>query len=171
MALDILILGFVVVSLWRGYASGLMRGFYSLVLPVIGLMIVLKNCSVIAVAFNRLLHNYPAASFIALLLLLGSTWLGLGLVRNLLLKLVDWSRLSNLDAFLGGVFGLTKGLALAWAALALILILLPSSVRVIQSSAAAVRILALAERVADAQTMAGLASQAAGGKIAPLPRF
>ncbi len=148
MAVDILIIALIALFSFRGYYSGLMRRFCPLVFPSLALVFGLKYHTVLAPAFDRFLNNYPASSILSFLFIAVIVWFGLRLVRDLLLKLVDWSRLEELDAFLGGIFGLTKALTVVWSALALVLTLMPVSVRTIGCSNASVQVLALTERVA-----------------------
>lgn len=124
-----------------------------MLLPSLGLVIGLRNYTVVSPVFDRLLHNYPASALFAFLLLAGATWLGLRFVRKVLVKLVDWSRLEYLDIFLGGIFGLTKGLAVVWLGLTTLLVIFPQSASVLGRSPASVRVLALAERVVDTRAL------------------
>lgn len=153
MAVDVIITFFVLGFMISGYYSGLIRRFCSLLFPSLGLFVGLRNQTVIAPVFNRFLHNYPAAAFLSFLILLAATWLGLRLVRRLFLKLFDWSRLEYLDIFLGGIFGLAKGLAVVWLGLVLTLVVFPPSVNLLSRSTVSVRVLALAERVIDTQSL------------------
>lgn len=153
MVVDVIITFFVLGFMISGYYSGLIRRFCSLLFPSLGLFVGLRNQTVIAPVFNRFLDNYPAAVFLSFLILLAATWLGLRLIRRLFLKLFDWSRLEYLDIFLGGIFGLAKGLAVVWLGLALTLVVFPPSVKLVSRSTVSVRVLALAERVIDTQSL------------------
>jgi len=148
MIIDIVIIVMLVWFTIYGCMYGFMRGLCSMVVPAVGLLLALKTYGTIAPVFNRVIHSYPVSAVAAFLLVVGLTWMGARLVRALLLKLVDWSRLSELDRFLGGIFGLARGLALVWLVLAIVLTAFPPSVGVIQHSTASTRLLALAEHVA-----------------------
>ncbi|NPV14171.1 CvpA family protein [candidate division WOR-3 bacterium] len=153
MAVDVIIILFILGFMVSGYYSGLIRRFCSLLFPSLGLLIGLRNQTVVSPAFDRFLHNYPASAFFAFLVLVAATWLGLRFVRRVLLKLLDWSRLEYLDIFLGGIFGLAKGLAVVWLGLAFTLVVFPPSVRVFSRSSAAMRVLALADKVLDTRSL------------------
>ncbi len=152
MAVDIIIISLIVFFAFKGYFSGLMRRFCPLVFPFLGLVIGFKYHTVLAPAFDRFLNNYPVSSMSAFLFCAVIVWLGLRIVRNLLLKLLDWSRLEGLDAFLGGIFGLTKALTVAWISLVIILTLIPSSVRTVERSNASMQVLTLMERTVPTLT-------------------
>ncbi|MCL6465727.1 MAG: CvpA family protein [candidate division WOR-3 bacterium] len=153
MAVDVIIVLFVLGFMISGYYSGLIRRFCSLLFPSLGLVIGLRNQTVVSPVFDRFLHNYPASVFLAFVILIAATGLGLRFVRRALLKLLDWSRLEYLDTFLGGIFGLTKGLAVVWFGLSFTLVLFPPSVRVLSRSSAAVRVLALADKVLNTPSL------------------
>ncbi|MGQ9678740.1 MAG: CvpA family protein [bacterium] len=151
--MDLIIIFSVLGFMISGYYSGLRRRFCSLLFPSLGLVVALNNHAVIAPVFNRVLHNYPAAVLLSFSILLAATWLGLRLAYRLVLKIVDWSRLEYIDIFLGGIFGLAKGLAVVWLGLVLTLVVFPPSVHLLTQSRASVRVLALAERVLNTQAL------------------
>jgi len=130
-----------------GFVSGLVRNICSLGVPVLGIWMGFRKCDVIAPVIDRLVHNYQLSAGLAFFMIVSMVWLGLRGTRKLLLKLWDWGQLTDLDQFLGGLFGLAKGFALVWVALAACLTVFPPSIRLIQTSQASVQVLALAEQL------------------------
>lgn len=148
MVIDITIVAMLAGFTLVGCSTGLIRGFCPLVVPVAGIVLALKSYGTVATMAGGLFHNYSIAVVAAFLFVFSLTWVGARLARRLLLKLFDWRRLEELDYFLGGVFGLARGLAICWVALAAVLTSFPPSISVIENSRASKRILALAEHVA-----------------------
>lgn len=148
MILDTAILALLTGFALVGYVNGLIRSFCSLVVPTAGTVLALRNYRTVAIMLYAVIHNHSVALVAAFLLLFLLTWVGARLARRLLLKLFDWRRLEDLDYFLGGVFGLARGLALIWLALAGVLTIFPLSARTMETSRSSKRILALAEYVA-----------------------
>ncbi|MEO0073873.1 MAG: CvpA family protein [candidate division WOR-3 bacterium] len=155
MVLDIAIVTMLAGFSLTGCVRGFIRGFCPLVVPTAGLVLALKNYGAVATMLNSLIHNHSIAIAAAFLLLLSLSWVGAKLVRRLLLKLFDWRRLEELDYFLGGVFGLARGLALVWMALAALLTSFPPSLDIIETSRASTRVLALAEHLAGNNPLRG----------------
>jgi uncharacterized membrane protein required for colicin V production len=148
MAIDLLIILFLIVLVVWGYSTGFMRSLGSILSAALGIWLVLRKSDALVPVVNSLLHNTPAARVMSFLFLLTLFWLVLRLARSLLTKLVDWCRLVDLDQYLGGLLGFCRGIALVWAVLAGCLTIAPSSVRLIERSNASQRILTLGERLA-----------------------
>jgi uncharacterized membrane protein required for colicin V production len=146
MAIDVLILVLLGFSVLYGYGQGFMRGLTSLISPILGIWLALRRCGSFAPVLDQFVHNYRVSVVIAFLAILAFTWLALRFARAVLLKLVDWPNLAELDQYFGGLLGLAKGVTLIWVMLALSLTALPVSVRVIAHSSASMRILAMGER-------------------------
>jgi len=147
MVVDIGVLVLLVGFTVYGYASGLVRGLNALAVPVLGIWLGFRNYPAIAPMVDEVVRYYPASAVISFFLVLGLAWLALRLGRNLLFKLVDWRRLSDLDSFLGGVFGLVKGVAVVGVALAVLVAVFPPCRQFIRRSQASARILELTEEV------------------------
>lgn len=147
MIIDAIVLLVLGVSVMIGYGQGFLRGLTSLVSPVLGIWFALNKCDLLAVHIDRIFHDYTFALVLGFILILSGVWLGLRLVRRLLLKLVDWTRCADLDQFLGAFLGFARGIALVWLLLALSLTAFPQSVRLIEHSAASIRVLSFGERL------------------------
>jgi membrane protein required for colicin V production len=139
----LLLAGFVV----HGYGQGFFRGLSSLVTPILGIVIAFRKCDTLAVPLGSYIHNEAVCRVASFLVILFAVWLAMRLSRKLLSKLVDWQGMPGLDRFSGGILGLAKGTAMVWLLLAASLIVLPSSVRVIERSQASMRVLSLVERI------------------------
>lgn len=148
MVLDIVVLGVLVGFTIAGCFSGFSRRLCSLLFPVIGVLTALRFYGDIALRLNRVIHSWPVSTVTSFAFLLLASWLAVFLARRLLDKLVDWNRLRDLDLFLGGVFGLARGMALVWVTIALVLTVFPPSVRLFQESRASTQLLSIAERLA-----------------------
>ena len=139
----LLLVGFAV----HGYGQGFFRGLSSLVTPILGIAIAFRRCDTLAVPLGSYIHNEAVCRVAGFLAILLAVWIAMRLCRKLLSKLVDWRAMPELDRFIGGILGLTKGAAMAWLVLAASLIVLPSSVRVIERSQVSMRMLSLVERL------------------------
>jgi uncharacterized membrane protein required for colicin V production len=139
----LLLVGFVV----HGYGQGFFRGLSSLVTPILGIVIAFRTCETPAVLLGSYVHNEAVCRVASFLAILFAVWLTMRFCRKLLGKLVDWRAMPDLDRFTGGILGLVKGTAMVWLVLAASLIVLPSSVRVIERSQASMRLLTLVERL------------------------
>ena len=164
MILDIAILLTIVLFAAAGYSKGLIKGLSSLISPVLGVWLALRKSSSLAALFDPFISNHTASLVISFVLIFLALWLALRLARNLLMKLVDWPRCGDLDQFLGGLLGLTKGIALVGVLLAVGLSVFPFSVRFIENSRASLRLLSLGERISggfylDHATMTGHAAR------------
>jgi uncharacterized membrane protein required for colicin V production len=147
MIIDVVVVLLLVGFAVHGYGQGFFRGLSSLVTPILGIVIAFRKCETPAVLLGSYIHNEAVcrvASFLAILLIV---WLTMRLCRKLLSRLVDWRGMPDLDRFTGGILGLAKGTAMVWLLLAASLIVLPSSVRVIERSQASMRVLSLVERL------------------------
>ncbi len=147
MAIDIGILGIMVLSALYGYGQGFTRGLSSFICPVLGIWLALRKCDAFATILDPIIHNYTFSVVVSFLIIFFATWLGIRLVRNLLMKLVNWNRCLELNQFLGGFLGLAKATVFVWLILALSLTIVPQSVCVIEKSKASVRLLALGESI------------------------
>ncbi|MEO0085575.1 MAG: CvpA family protein [candidate division WOR-3 bacterium] len=147
MLIDILILVLLVGFTVYGYASGLVRSLNALALPVLGVWLGFRHYPALAPVLDQGFHCHPFSSLVSFLIIIGMTWLGLRVVHRLLLKLVDWRRLEDVDSFLGGVFGLAKGLAIVSVVVAVVVAVVPSGRRLVRRSAASARILDLTENI------------------------
>jgi uncharacterized membrane protein required for colicin V production len=148
MALDLIIVFSVGLFALRGYGHGFRRGLSSFLSLVFCVWLALRKYSAVTPLFDDIVRNPRVAAFLAFALVFIGAWLALGWARKMLPKLVDWSRILDLDQFLGGVFGLAKGMALVWCLLAICLSVFPSSVRLVERSNASMRLLSLGERLA-----------------------
>lgn len=148
MTVDVVILVTLVGFTVYGYASGLVRSLNALALPVLGVWLGFRHYPALAPIIDEMLHCYPASAGLSFLAILVLTWLGLAVVRRLLLKLVDWRRLEDVDSFLGGVFGLAKGLAIVGVLTACVVAVVPSGRQLVNRSPASSRILDLTEWIA-----------------------
>jgi uncharacterized membrane protein required for colicin V production len=147
MIIDVVVVLLLVGFAVHGYGEGFFRGLSSLVTPILGIVIAFRTCETPAALLGSYIHNEAVcrvASFLAILLLV---WLTMRFCRKLLGKLVDWRGMPDLDRFTGGILGLVKGTAMVWLVLAASLIVVPSSVRVIERSPASMRLLTLVERL------------------------
>lgn len=139
----LLLIGFAV----HGYGQGFFRGLSSLVTPILGIVIAFRKCETLAVLLGSYIHNEAVCRVASFLVILLAVWLAMRFGRKLLSKLVDWRGMPGLDRFTGGILGVAKGTAMVWLVLAASLIVLPSSVRVIERSQVSMRVLSLAERL------------------------
>lgn len=160
MAIDLLVVLLLAALVARGYSTGFMRSLGSIASAALGIWLALRKCEPIATALDGLLHNTAAARVIGFLFLLFLFWLALRGARRLLAKLVDWQNLPEFDHYVGGLFGLCRGVALVWAVLAICLTLFPSSVKLIERSNASLRILSLGENAAELQPVSVTAAPA-----------
>lgn len=147
MILDIIILLTIVLFAIYGYSRGLIRGLSSLVSPVLGVWLALRKCGSLAALLDPFINDHTASLVIGFVIIFLTLWLGLRLARNLLVKLVDWPRCGDFDQFLGGLFGLARGIAVVGVLLAIGLSAFPFSVRLIETSQASLRLLSLGERI------------------------
>jgi uncharacterized membrane protein required for colicin V production len=139
----LLLIGFAV----HGYSQGFFRGLSSLVTPILGIAIAFRRCETLAVLLGSYIHNEAVCRVVSFLAILLAVWLTMRLGRKLVSKLVDWRGMPDLNRFTGGFLGLAKGTAMVWLVLAASLIVLPSSVRVIERSQVSMRVLSLVERL------------------------
>ena len=158
MIIDVVIVLLLIGFAVHGYGQGFFKGLSSLVTPILGIVIAFRKCETPAVLLGSYIRNEAVcrvASFLAILLVV---WIMMHICRKLLSRLVDWHGMPDLDRFTGGILGLVKGTAMVWLALAASLIVLPSSVRVIERSQASMRVLALVERLITPKQEQGGAS-------------
>jgi uncharacterized membrane protein required for colicin V production len=144
IAIVVLLVGFTVY----GSMSRFSRSICSLLVPVVGIWLALKSYGLIAPGLNQVIHCWPVSAIVCFILVIAAVWLGALGARVLLRKLVDWGRVRELDLFLGGIFGLARGMALVWLTVAIVLAVFPPSVGVIERSMASTRLLAIAEHLA-----------------------
>jgi membrane protein required for colicin V production len=147
MATDIAILLFVVLAAACGYSQGFMRGLGSLASAVLGIWLALRRADVLARLIDPLTNNPRVSVVLAFLVLLVLFWLTLRAARILLNRLVDWTRLAELDSYAGGLLGLARGVTVVWLLLAAALAVFPASVAHISNSVASMRILRLGEKL------------------------
>ena len=167
MVIDLLIAVILLVLMARGYSTGFMRSLGSVASAALGIWLAIRKCDPLASALSGLLHNAAVARSVSVLLLVLLFWLALRGARRLLTKLVDWQNLPEFDHYIGGLFGLCRGVALVWVLLALSLAVFPGSVRFIGHSNASLRILALGENAATPQPVSLAAAPASdsGGLV------
>lgn len=168
MAIDLLIVLFLAVLVAKGYSTGFMHSLGSIASAALGIWLALRKCDPLAMVLDGLLHNVAAARVISFVFLLLLFWLALRGARRLLYKLVDWQALPEFDHYVGGLFGLCRGVALVWVLLAGCLAIFPSSVRFIERSNASLRILSLGESE-SAPEPTSLAAAPVGGNGSQLP--
>jgi len=147
MIIDVVVVLLLVGFVAHGYGQGFFRGLSSLVTPILGIVIAFRKCETLAVPLGSYVHNEAVCRVASFLVILVVVWIAMRLGRKLLGKLVDWRGMPDLDRFTGGILGLVKGTAMVWLVLAATLIVLPSSVRVIERSQASMRLLTLVERL------------------------
>uniref|UniRef100_A0A7C4CD85 CvpA family protein n=1 Tax=candidate division WOR-3 bacterium TaxID=2052148 RepID=A0A7C4CD85_UNCW3 len=147
MVLDIVILVVLVGFTVYGYASGLVRSLNALALPVLGVWLGFRHYPALAPVLDQAVNCYPASALFSFLIIIGLTCLGLRFVHRLLLKLVDWRSLEDVDSFLGGLFGLVKGITLTAVVVVVVVVVVPSGRRLVCGSAASSRLLDLTEQV------------------------
>lgn len=147
MTFDLFIVLFLIMAALVGYSHGFMRSLGQLGSAALGSGLVLRGSAVIAPAVEGFLHHQAAARAACIVALLILSWLALLGTRRLLYKLIDWNRLGDMDQYVGGMFGLCRGVALVWVTVSLVLTVAPASVRYIEQSRASVRVLAIGERL------------------------
>ncbi len=147
MIIDVVVLLLLAGFAVHGYGQGFFRGLSSLVTPILGIIIAFRKCEAPAVLLGSYIHNEAVCRVASFLAILFVVWIVTRLGRKLLSKLVDWRGMPDLDRFTGGILGLVKGTAAVWLVLAASLIVLPSSVRVIERSQVSMRVLSLVERL------------------------
>ena len=167
MVIDLLIAVILLLLMAKGYSTGFMRSLGSVASAALGIWLAIRKCDPLATALSGLLHNAAVARTVSVLLLVFVFWLALRGARMLLTKLVDWQRLPEFDHYVGGLFGLCRGVALVWVLLALSLAVFPASVKFIGHSNASLRILALGENVAAQQpvSLAAAPVSVSGGQV------
>ncbi len=115
VAVDAVILFGVVLATWSGWRAGAARKIVSTIAAVAGIFLAAQGRGPLAEVISQLL---PGADdvLISLLILVGASWVLLGLlswlIGNLLRGLLHTIRLGLVDDLFGAVLGLVQGLLL-----------------------------------------------------------
>jgi uncharacterized membrane protein required for colicin V production len=144
MAIDIGILVILAACALHGYSQGLVRGVASFASIILSLLLAIQACDDVA----RLFAPKPSTPVILLCFfaLLGLQWLSLYLLQKLLNRAVNPDERDWLDQFLGGAFGLGRGVAVVWLAVAMLVSAVPASERMVERSRVSSRLLDVSGR-------------------------
>jgi hypothetical protein len=167
MGLDIFVIVVVVVLTIHGFRQGFLRGAGSVLTPVVGVWLCLRNSRLVASWFSPG-SSKTVSTVIAVLVILAVTYVLVRILSNLLGRLFERVSSVDLDRFLGGTLGLVRAFAMLWVVLTIAFVTWPAGRKAIAGAPLASQIVSMGNRLPGLQREAGKAGKFISSLTAPL---